>query len=198
MNLPLITGIILAGGQARRMNGEDKGLVMLFGKPLYQHVLEKLDPQVDSIIINANRNILRYQQSGYPVITDTIAHYPGPLAGMLAGLEFCQTDWALFVPCDTPFIPNNLVQHLWQNKGFHHIAYVSDGEREHPTICLINKSKIAQLKQFLANGDKKLMLFMAQSDAKLVEFLDGKQAFKNINTLETCSVLEKEKQSRHD
>lgn len=192
MNLPLITGIILAGGQARRMNGEDKGLVPLFGKPLYQHVLEKLRPQVNNIVINANRNIPTYQQSGYAVITDSIDNYPGPLAGILAGLEFSQTEWTMFVPCDTPFIPDNLVQHLWQNRKGHHIVYASDEEREHPTLCLIHNSQIAQLKQFLANGDKKLMLFMAQANAKAVIFPNSKKAFENINTLEACSILEKE------
>lgn len=192
MNLPLITGIILAGGQARRMNGKDKGLVMLFGKPLYQHVLDKLKPQVNTIVINANRNIHTYQQTGFPVICDTIEHYPGPLAGILAGLEYSKTEWCMFVPCDTPFIPDNLVQQLWQNRENHHLVYASDGEREHPTLCLIHKSQIALLKQFLAKGDKKLMLFMAQAQAKPVIFPDSQNAFENINTLDACSKLEKE------
>ena len=190
MYLPPITGVILAGGLARRMGGQDKGLVPLFGKPLYLHVVEKIAPQVGELFINANRNISIYQQSGYPVISDTIGGFVGPLAGMLTGLEYSSTEWVLFVPCDTPFIPDNLVKHLWNNKGDSHAAYACDNEREHPTISLINKTLIPSLRQFLANGDKKLMLFLEQCRSQAVIFENSLTAFHNLNTPEDCQLLE--------
>lgn len=190
MNRPSITGVIIAGGLATRMAGQDKGLVTLFGKPLYQHVLDKILPQVTHLLINANRNIAIYQQSGYPIITDTVTGFVGPLAGILAGLEHSQTEWVLFVPCDTPFIPENLLEQLWINKGNSNAVYAHDGEREHPTICLINKNLIVPLKQFLANGDKKLMLFLHQCQAQPVIFKGSANLFNNLNTLEDCRKLE--------
>jgi molybdopterin-guanine dinucleotide biosynthesis protein A len=195
MRLPSITGVILAGGLARRMGGQDKGLVSLFHKPLYLHVAEKISPQVDRLLINANRNITIYQKSGYPVISDTLDDFPGPLAGMLAGMEYSTTDWTLFVPCDMPFIPTDLVQRLWQSRNGRDIAYVHDGQREHPTLCLINKRRLPDLKQFLANGDKKLMLFLQACDAQPVIFSDNPHSFYNLNTLADCQQLENERES---
>lgn len=186
MNQPCITGVILAGGQAKRMGGQDKGLIKLFGKPLYRHVAEKIAPQVDQIVINANRNIETYQQSGYPVIRDSIEGFMGPLAGMLTGLQYSKTEWVLFAPCDTPFIPADLVKRLWDNIDRHDAAYVHDGEREHPTISIINKKLIPNLERFLANGDKKLMLFLRDNNAKAVIFKDDPAVFNNLNTLNDC------------
>lgn len=115
--MTILTGIILAGGQGRRMGGQDKGLVQLDGRPLYQHVLERLRPQVDIVMINANRNIDRYQLSGCRVIQDVFDDYPGPLAGIYSGLREIEGEWAVFSACDTPAIPLNFVERLMQQRG---------------------------------------------------------------------------------
>ncbi len=130
---PNITGVILAGGRSSRMGGNDKGLISLNGKPLYQHVIDRLRPQVEDLLINANRNQAFYQESGIPVINDIITGFVGPLAGMHAGLSHSATEWVVFAPCDVPMLPLNLVSQLWQSKGQALAAYVSDSEREHPT-----------------------------------------------------------------
>lgn len=192
MNLPSLTGVILAGGLGRRMGGQDKGLMPLFGKPLYRHVADKIAPQVDNIIINANRNLDIYRQSGYPVISDAIEGFAGPLAGILTGLKTSDTDWVLFVPCDTPFLPDNLAEHLWNNKGNSDVAYARDSAREHPTLSLLNKNLIPRLETYLANGDKKLVLFLQQCKAQPVIFEADSNAFYNLNTPEDRRQIEKE------
>src|SRR5690606_37051954 len=104
----LVSGVILAGGRATRMGGDDKGWVPLAGTPLIQHVLTRLRPQVDEVLINANRSQARYRQLA-PVIGDAQADFQGPLAGMLAGLTAARHDWVLFVPCDGPALPLDLM-----------------------------------------------------------------------------------------
>lgn len=112
-----ISGVILAGGRATRMGGEDKGLVSIGGIALYQYVLARLRPQVASVAISANRNQARYQTSGLPVIGDLTPNFAGPLAGMLAGLKQSPNEWVAFVPCDVPDFPADLVAQLWQQKA---------------------------------------------------------------------------------
>ncbi|MFP1750400.1 molybdenum cofactor guanylyltransferase MobA [Lonsdalea quercina] len=180
----MIMGIILAGGQSLRMEGHDKGLLLLKGIPLYQHVLTRLESQVDSVLINANRHHERYRQSGYPVIGDINRQFAGPLAGIYTGLVTMKTEWALFVPCDVPALPLNLVSRLQHHIGHHPAAYATDGERHHPTLLLINKSQTQALEAFLSRGDRKLMLFLDHIDAKPVSFSDQPQAFRNLNTPE--------------
>lgn len=181
-----ITGVILAGGRSTRMGGEDKGLIQLGGKALYQLVLSRLMPQVSNVIISANRNLHRYQKSGFPVISDAMADYPGPLAGMLSALTHARTEWVVFTPCDVPDFPINLVEKLWQRKGKALAAYVSDGQREHPTFALLHTSLVTDLSHYLAQGDRKLRLFMAAVDAKEVLFCGQQDAFRNLNTPDDC------------
>lgn len=181
-----ITGVILAGGRSTRMGGEDKGLVQVGDKTLYQHVLGRLTPQVSQIIISANRNQPCYQQSGLPVVGDLTADYPGPLAGILAGLTYARTPWIVCVPCDVPDFPLNLVEHLWLHKGDALAAIACDGEREHPTFALLHISLADELSRFLARGERKLMLFMAAVGAQQVVFRDQQDAFSNLNTPEDC------------
>ncbi|OSN11135.1 molybdenum cofactor guanylyltransferase [Lonsdalea iberica] len=180
----MITGIILAGGQSSRMGGQDKGLLLLDGIPLYQHVLTRLASQVDSVLINANRHHERYQQSGYPVIGDINRQFAGPLAGMYTGLVTTETEWALFAPCDVPALPLNLVSRLQQHIGHHPAAYATDDEHHHPTLLLINRSQTQALEEFLSRGDRKLMLFLNHIHAQPVSFSDQPQAFRNLNTPE--------------
>ncbi|MGL4860897.1 MAG: molybdenum cofactor guanylyltransferase MobA [Enterobacteriaceae bacterium] len=181
-----ITGIILAGGRATRMGGKDKGLVCFSDKPLYQHVLARLQPQVNTIVISANRHQQEYQLAGYPVIADSMANYPGPLAGMLTGLQHSATEWILVVPCDTPFLPMDLAQRLWQQKGDALIACAGDGERVHPTMVLMHRSVEPALSLYLQQGERKVMLFFSQQNAAVIHFPQDPQSFRNINTLEEC------------
>lgn len=97
-----ISGVILAGGQSRRMGGVDKGLLDFLGKPMISHVIQRLGPQVDEILINANREIERYQAFGHPVIADDIMGYAGPLAGLHKGMRMAKHPYVLMVPCDSP------------------------------------------------------------------------------------------------
>lgn len=190
-----ITGVILAGGRSTRMGGQDKGLVRVGGETLYQRVLSRLTPQVNQVIISANRNQSCYQQSGLPVVGDLTADFPGPLAGILAGLTHAHTPWIVCAPCDVPGFPLNLVDQLWQHKGNALAAYASDGEREHPTFALLHVSLADELGRYLARGERKLMLFMAAIGAQQVVF-DGQQdAFRNLNTSEDCQQWQQEKES---
>ncbi|MGB8663332.1 MAG: molybdenum cofactor guanylyltransferase MobA [Serratia inhibens] len=193
-----ITGIILAGGRATRMGGEDKGLVQVAGMPLYKHVLTRLRPQVGPIAISANRNQARYQESGLPTIGDLTADFPGPLAGILAGLRYATTEWVVFVPCDVPDFPTTLVEQLWQQKGRSLAAYASDGERAHPTLALLHTSLAPQLASYLAQGDRKLMLFLDAAGAHQVPFTGQQAAFHNLNTREDCQRWQQEKGFPHE
>ncbi|MFA3780559.1 molybdenum cofactor guanylyltransferase MobA [Yersinia sp. 1652 StPb PI] len=190
---PNITGVILAGGLSSRMGGNDKGLISLNGKPLYRHVIDRLRPQVENLLINANRNQALYQQSGVPVINDIITGFVGPLAGMHAGLSHSTTEWVVFAPCDVPMLPLNLVSQLWQSKGQALAAYVSDSKREHPTLALMHVSLKPTLARYLAKGDRKLMIFMTSINAQRVVFNGQLNQFSNLNTPADCELWEQAK-----
>jgi molybdenum cofactor guanylyltransferase len=188
-----ITGVILAGGRSSRMGGNDKGLILLHGKPLFQHVIGRLRPQVDDILINANRNSQRYQESGIPVISDIIPGFVGPLAGMHAGLSYSATEWVFFAPCDVPTLPIHLVFQLWQGKQQSLAAYVHDSERAHPTLALMHVSLKPLLTEYLAKGDRKLMIFMDSINAQSVMFSGQTNPFNNLNTSADCDLWEQSK-----
>jgi len=174
-----ITGVILAGGRSTRM-GQDKGLVPIAGKPLFEHIAQRLSPMVGEIIINTNQNHAQYGRE-FAIVTDIIQDHSGPLAGMLAGLKSIKTEWALFVPCDVPEFPENLAENLWRHKDGSQSVYARDEVRDHPTFCLLSRSIIPALENFLMNGDRKVMFFFKQINAVPVTFTD-KHAFMNLNT----------------
>ncbi|MFU9136322.1 molybdenum cofactor guanylyltransferase MobA [Erwinia tasmaniensis] len=182
ISFPPITGVILAGGQGSRMGGEDKGLIPWRGKPLYQHVLGRLSPQVSQLCISANRNISIYQQSGIPVFADTLPDFPGPLAGMLTALQNIANDWAVFAPCDTPELPDDLVARLWQEKKDASAVWARSGDRDHPTLALINVCLAGDLASFLAAGERRVMLFLKQAGGHAVSFDSCPAAFANLNS----------------
>ncbi|KHN49212.1 molybdenum cofactor guanylyltransferase MobA [Pectobacterium fontis] len=186
----MITGVILAGGRATRMGGHDKGLIALNRVPLYLHVLSRLRTQVDEVIISANRNQDVYAQSGCRIISDLDTNFPGPLAGILSGLHAAMSKWVVFVPCDVPSLPLDLVQRLWHACGEANAVYATDGERPHPTLVLINKNLIEPLEIYLHLGNRKLMLFMEQIGAKTVSFSDQAEAFHNLNSPDDLSNWE--------
>jgi molybdopterin-guanine dinucleotide biosynthesis protein A len=179
-----VTGVVLAGGKASRMGGQDKGLMLLDGKPLWQHVSDRLHPQVSSMVISANRNLNTYQESGLPVISDTLSDFPGPLAGMLSVMQQLPDEWFLFCPCDTPFIPVDLFARLDIDRFQAPVVWVHDGDRDHPAVALAHRSLASKISDYLIRGDRRVMVFMREVGGHSVDFSDIKSAFRNINTLE--------------
>ncbi|MEZ2585387.1 molybdenum cofactor guanylyltransferase MobA [Kluyvera intermedia] len=179
-----VTGVVLAGGKASRMGGQDKGLMLLDGKPLWQHVSDRLHPQVSSVVISANRNLNTYQESGLPVISDTLSDFPGPLAGMLSVMQQLPDEWFLFCPCDTPFIPVDLFARLDIDRFQAPVVWVHDGDRDHPAVALAHRSLASKISDYLIRGDRRVMVFMREVGGHSVDFSDIKSAFRNINTLE--------------
>lgn len=177
-----ISGVILAGGQARRMQGKDKGLQLLRGMPLWQHVAQRLSPQVSQVAINANRNTEEYRQSGLQVISDTLPDYPGPLAGMLAAMQKMKSEWYLFCPCDTPRIPPDLAERLWQGRQDACAVWVHDGERDHPTLALLHCSLEKPLYDYLVKGERRVMQFLRERGGHSVSFPHEAACFINVNT----------------
>jgi molybdopterin-guanine dinucleotide biosynthesis protein A len=188
-----IIGVVLAGGRATRMGGEDKGLQLLNGKPLWQHVADRLADQVSTIALSANRHIAIYQRSGFPVYQDNQADYPGPLAGMLSVMQQAKGVWFLFCSCDTPFIPACLVERMVQQRGDSPVVWAHDGERDHPTIALIHISLVSDLQAYLSAGERRVMVFMRQAGGHPVDFSDVKPAFVNVKTTEDLQALQEKK-----
>ncbi|MGK9173605.1 molybdenum cofactor guanylyltransferase MobA [Yokenella regensburgei] len=185
-----VTGVILAGGKASRMGGQDKGLLELKGKPLWQHVAHLLRPQVDNLVVSANRNLEVYRASGLPVIQDCIADYPGPLAGMLSVMSQWDSDWFLFSPCDTPFIPADLAIRLYPATAASRAIWVHDGERDHPTIALMHRDIVPELQHYIDRGERRVMVFLKSAGGRSVDFSDRPQAFINVNTPEDLARWE--------
>lgn len=180
-----ITGILLAGGQGRRMGGVDKGLQLLRGKPMAQHVIERFAPQVDELLINANQNIEQYQSLGYRVIPDAIGGFAGPLAGLHRGLSEAAHPLVVTAPCDSPFLPLALVAQLKAALDAQQadLAVAKTGDQPHPVFCLCRKSVLGSLTAFLESGGRKIDLWYSQLKVVEVQFAD-EAAFRNINTRE--------------
>ncbi len=162
MQSEAITGVVLAGGRATRMGGIDKGLQALNGRPLWRHVAEALAPQVDELVISANRHLEQWRASGFPVFRDIQEGYQGPLAGMLAVMQQVASPWFVFCPCDTPFIPSFLVERFIQQRGDAPVVWAHDGERDHPAVALVHRQIIPELEAYLAHGERRVMVFMRQ------------------------------------
>ncbi len=186
MNRPPITGAVLAGGRGSRMGGIDKGLVTFDGKPLVEHVIEALAPQVDRLVINANRHLDRYAEFGYPVVSDALDGFQGPLAGFAALLEQCDDDWLVTAPCDAPYLPRRFVERLWdaREKAGALIAVAHDGERLHPVHVLLSRRLLPDLQQWLARGERKIRRWYERHPMVLADFSDQPAAFVNLNTPE--------------
>ena len=192
-NINNITGVILAGGLAKRMDGQDKGLIKINGQPMINLVIEKLKPQLNHIIINANRNIEQYQTFNLPVIRDIYTNdFYGPLAGMLSAIKATDTDYILTVPCDNPFIPEDLTVRLLTalNNESADVAVVHDGNRMQPVFALIKTSLADSMQQFIDNGDRKIELWYKLHDTVLVDFSDKKEISINLNTPEDLHNIE--------
>jgi molybdopterin-guanine dinucleotide biosynthesis protein A len=180
-----VTGVVLAGGQGRRMGGVDKGLVELRGRPLVSWVIERLAPQTGSLIINANQNVERYAAFGYPVVRDALEGFAGPLAGLHAALGAATGDWLVTAPCDSPFLPLDLVARLCAAAALDDatLAVARTFDQPHPVFALVRRDVHAHLERFLANGGRKIDAWYATLRVTEVPFDDEADAFRNINTI---------------
>ena len=187
-----ISAIILAGGRATRMNGVDKGLVTLKNKPLVTHVIARLRPQVDEIFINANREIAQYEAFGLPVLQDENEGFIGPLAGFSLGLQNAKHDYVLTVPCDSPLLPLDLAERLYNSIAASRmdIACASSESNTHPVFCLMKKSVLPSLQAYLESGERKVSTWQKSQQYLEVDFSDCDEAFVNLNTLEDLKALE--------
>jgi len=186
-----ITGLILAGGLARRMGGGDKGLRRLHDKPLVTHAIERLAPQVDTLLISANQNYAAYAAFGYPVIADVIPGFVGPLAGLHAGLSQCATPLLVTAPCDSPFLPLDLVARLHAALATTsaQLAVAQSAGRAQPVFALYRRELLKHLSDFLAEDGRKINAWHATLEIVEVSFPDA-AAFANINTPEELATLE--------
>jgi molybdopterin-guanine dinucleotide biosynthesis protein A len=180
-----VCGLILAGGQGRRMGGVDKGLQPLRGRPMVEWVIERLSPQVGGIVINANQNHGAYARYGYPVISDEVKESggAGPLAGLHSGLGACTLPLLVSVPCDSPFLPLDLVARLRSALvSGRQLAVARTGTQSHPVFALMRADVRGHLAEFLARGGRKIDAWYASLDVVEVAFDDEADAFSNINT----------------
>jgi molybdenum cofactor guanylyltransferase len=187
-----VTGMILAGGKARRMGGLDKGLVELNGQAMIQYVLDVLKPQVKQILINANRNVSEYEKFGYPVVSDQLADFQGPLAGIAASMEVTKTKYICTCPCDGPLIAKDLVSRLYSevtNDNETKIVVAHDGKRLQPVYALIDCELLTNLIEYLKSDERKIDRWYTQHNFKAVDFSDRKDCFININTLEDQQTI---------
>ena len=191
----MITGLILCGGRGTRMGNADKGLQAFLGRPMVAHVIERLAPQVASMLINANRSQKEYAAFGLPVIADATDEYAGPLAGMLAGMQYCTTSLLMSVPCDSPLLPADLVARLHEamiDAGAELAVPVTDdgnSRQTHPVFCLADVRLKYDLANYLARGERRFVAWLTSRNCVQVPF-DNEESFRNLNTLEELRALE--------
>ena len=189
---PVITGVVLAGGLGRRMGGVDKGLRTLHGRPMVAAVIERFAPQVGELLINANQNIEVYAQFGYRVIPDVIGGFAGPLAGLHAALSAASHPLVATVPCDSPFLPTDVVARLHEAMSTNdaQLTVAKTGKQAHPVFCLCRRDVLPHLEQFLAGGGRKIDLWYATLRVVEVNFDDVAEAFSNINSPQELAAFE--------
>ena len=190
----LITGVVLAGGQGRRMGGVDKGMQRLRGKPLAAWVVDRLQSQVGHLMISANQNLERYAEFGCPVVTDQVPGFAGPLAGLHAALSAAETPLVATAPCDSPFLPDDLVFRLFSalTAADADLAVARTFDQQHPVFCLGKRCLLPHLTDFLASGERKFARWYATLNVVDVPFDDVAAAFENINTREELSDFERD------
>ena len=176
------------------MGGGDKGLVELCGKPLIKHALAALSPQVNTIIINANRNRERYAAYGYPVIADSRQGFQGPLAGMLSCLEAAEMEFMVSVPCDSPLLPDDLVARLFRQLSDEEaeISVAHNGDRMQPVFALMPVSLAPSMRAFLDNGGRKIDRWFEQHKLAVTDFSDKPDSFRNINNPAELARMEEQ------
>jgi len=190
MNRTEISAIILAGGQARRMGGHDKGLIHYQQRPLIEHVLQRLTAQVKSVSINANRNLKQYQSYGHPVFSDQLSGFQGPLAGISSALQKTNTPYLLIVPCDSPHLPLDLAARLLKTLTAKHadISIAFDGQRNQQLFMLLKENRLTSLELYLQKGGLAVYHWLKTEKVAISDFSDQAPAFRNINHPEELSM----------
>ena len=194
-----ITGCVLAGGLGTRLGGADKGWLEIGGLPLIQRVVERLQPQVNTALINANRGIDDYARLGWPVVADLLSDFAGPLAGISAALDVARTDWVLFVPVDAARLPNDLALKLCaavQQNGSP-AAFVCTSDGPMPVCCLISRSLRDHLRQALADGERSVIAWLRQHQAVAVSYDEWPREYWSVNTPEERQRLEELLRTKH-
>ncbi len=188
-----ITAVILAGGQGRRMGGEDKGLLEFNGQALIALLIEQLERQAVDIVINANRNQARYQEFGYPVVSDELTGYQGPLAGIASAMAAVASEYILTLPCDGPLLVDDYVARfvVAEAQSAAPIQVAFDGERLQPVHALIRTDLRPDLEEFLATGERKIDRWYALHDFAEVDFSDCAGMFRNINSPDDRTRLQR-------
>ncbi|MGD7034960.1 molybdenum cofactor guanylyltransferase MobA [Methylotuvimicrobium buryatense] len=187
-----VTGVILAGGLARRMNNQDKGLVLFHRRPMVSYAIDSIKPLVDQVIINANRNLDAYSKFGLPVVSDQNGNFEGPLAGILSAMAHADAGIVLVMPCDSPLIKTDHLQRLLK-AGLNpeiDVAVAFDGERLHPVFLAIKTTLESSLIDYLGSGERKIDRWLMKHRMTQVDFSDAPEVFVNVNTLGELSALE--------
>ena len=190
-----ITVVILAGGRGRRMDAQDKGLVVLNGQPLIEYVIKAISPQNSNILINANQNIEQYQHYGYPVVSDQITGFQGPLAGVATAMERVKTPYILTLPCDAPFVERDYQAKMWSALQTQQtdLAVAFDGRRLQPVHALIPVRLYADLLKFLVGKTRRVDSWYSHYAMGLVDFSQQVRMFCNLNTPEELKAYSVEK-----
>ena len=186
VDVDTLCGVVLAGGRGRRMGGEDKGLVAYQGRPLIEHVLQRLQPQLKRLTININRNQAHYQQYKLPLFDDLWADFRGPLAGIATAFSQCNADYLLFCPCDTPQLPEDLVARLIETinrQSQSRLAVVASPRGLQPLFCLMHRSLEPSLLAYLARGERRVQQWIKQQQPAICHY-DSDAPFQNINSLQ--------------
>lgn len=186
-----VTGVVMAGGQGRRFGGQDKGWLQFKGRALIEHVLEHLRPQVEHIVISANRNQERYASLGYPVVSDDIDAFQGPLAGVAAVMPVVTTQYIVTVPCDGPLLASDLVDRLVTEMKRNQVpaAVAGVGDNLEPLYACIDCGLKENLHNFLAAGNRQVRQWFSSQSHVVVDFSDEPDAFSNINSAEDLDRL---------
>jgi molybdopterin-guanine dinucleotide biosynthesis protein A len=187
-----VVGVILAGGRAKRMGNQDKGLVNFKGRPMVSYSIAAIAPVVDYVLINANRNFDQYRQFGCPVISDQTDSFDGPLAGVLAAMVHADADVLLVIPCDSPLITSNQLQKIVLScvDTVADVAVAFDGMSLHPVFFAVKTALQANLQDYLASGQRKVGGWLQRQNFVRVDFSDEPEIFSNINTLSDLAVFE--------
>ncbi len=192
MHTEAVTGVILAGGEARRMGGNDKGLVRVAGRPMIEYIIDALQPQVDRLLINANRNHDVYEKYGYGVIADELEGFNGPLAGMASCMRAAETGYIVTLPCDSPYVPPDMVARLYRQlvNDDADISVATDGNRLQPVYSLMKCSLLDSLLACLDSGERKIDRWYARHRMTEADFSDVPETFINANTPEDIARIE--------
>jgi len=191
-NQTKVTGVILAGGLARRMNNQDKGLINYKGRPMVSYAITAVTAVADQTLINANRNREQYEEFGLPVVADQTGSFDGPLAGVLTAMLYTDADVLVVMPCDSPLIKAEHLQKLLDTRAENDadVAVAFDGERLHPVFLAIKTSLKNSLQDYLASGQRKMDRWLEQQKMVKADFSNEPEIFININTLAELSELE--------